>query len=89
MALGATARDVMRLVLGRGMSMAAAGIGLGLAAALALGRWVAGLLFGVGAVDPATFLAVTAILAAVAFAACWVPARRAALVDPVRALQWE
>ncbi len=89
MALGARAEDVVRLVLGQAMAVAAAGVVVGMAGALALRRVVVSMLFGVGASDPTTFLLVAALLALVALAAGYVPARRAARVDPSAALRAE
>ena len=89
MALGATRADVFRLVLGRGMILAAAGVLLGLAAASGMTRLMSGLLFGVGAGDPATFGGIAALLFAVALLACYVPARRATKVEPMIALRAE
>ncbi len=87
MALGARARDVLRDVLGETAAVALAGVAAGLAAAFALARGMAGLLFEVSATDPAVFLAVPLLLAAVALAASLLPARRAARVDPVITLR--
>ncbi|HWW74494.1 MAG TPA: FtsX-like permease family protein, partial [Pyrinomonadaceae bacterium] len=88
-ALGARPRDVLRLVLGRGLALAGLGIALGLAGGLALTRVISSLLFGVGARDPLTFATVAALLAAVALLACLAPARRATKVDPMVALRYE
>jgi putative ABC transport system permease protein len=89
LALGATRGDVLRLVVGHGMALAAAGIAIGLAAAWAVTQLLRGLLFGVSPHDPATFAAIAALLAAVAFAASYVPGRRATRVDPVETLRAE
>jgi putative ABC transport system permease protein len=89
MALGARRADVLRLVVGQGANLALAGIGLGLAGALALTRVLANLLFGVSATDPLTFILVPLLLAAVSLAASFIPARRAAFIDPHVALKYE
>jgi len=87
MALGAQQADVQRLVIREGMSVSLAGIAAGLVGALALSRVLRSLLFEVKAHDPATFLAIPLLLATVAFAACYVPARRASRVNPIVALR--
>jgi predicted permease len=89
LALGARARDVLRLVAGRGMALVAAGLVAGLAFALALTRYMEGVLYGVSATDALTFTLVVILLAAVALLACLVPARRATKVDPMEALRYE
>jgi putative ABC transport system permease protein len=89
MALGADARNVRGLVLRDGLRLAAAGLALGLIAALALTRVLRGLLFEVPPTDPATHAGVALILLAVVPAACWIPARRAAKLDPMTALRAE
>jgi predicted permease len=88
-ALGAQARDVLRLVLGEGLFVVGIGIAIGLLLALAATRVVAGFLYGVGATDPVTFVGVPLVLGAVALAASLVPARRATKVDPMVALRYE
>jgi len=89
LALGAPTASVLRLVLWQGMKMVVAGIGLGLLVALALTRLLHGLLFGVSATDPLTFIGVATVLISVAALACWIPARRATKVDPIVALRCE
>ncbi len=89
LALGATPRDILRLVLGQGLRLAAVGIPAGLLGALALTRFLRGLLFGITPMDPATLLSISAFLTVVASFAAWLPARRAARVDPMEALRAE
>jgi putative ABC transport system permease protein len=89
LALGAQAKDVLKMVVWQGMLLITMGIGLGLIGALFLTRLMAALLFGIKSTDPLTFAAVAAILAVVALAACLVPARRAAKTDPLVALRYE
>jgi putative ABC transport system permease protein len=87
MALGAQTGDVVRMVAGEGLRVILAGAAAGVAGALALARLLASLLFGVSAADPATFVAVVALVVAAGLVACYVPARRAARIDPVAALR--
>ena len=88
-ALGASARSLLRLVLYRGLALTVIALVIGLGGSLGLTRTMATLLYGVGARDPVTMTAVAAILAAVALAACYIPARRATQVDPTVALRYE
>jgi predicted permease len=88
-ALGAAARDVTNLFLRQGLLLVAVGIMAGLIASAALTRVMAALLYGVSAIDPVTYLAVSAGLAATALLASYIPAARAARVDPAVALRWE
>jgi putative ABC transport system permease protein len=89
MALGATPRSVLQLIVSQGMKVVLIGVGTGLAGGLALGRAVSSLMFGVQVHDPATFSVVAVVLTSVALAACIIPARRAARVDPMVALREE
>jgi putative ABC transport system permease protein len=86
MALGATGRDVMGLVLRQGLGAAAAGVIIGLPAAIVAGRALEAMLFGVGSGDPLTLSAVVSVLLLVALVASGVPARRAVRVQPTEAL---
>ena len=89
LALGARLSDVLRMVIVEGMKPTLLGVVIGVAAALAMGRVVANLIFQVRPTDPATFIAVAALLAGIAFLACIVPAYRASKVDPMIALRNE
>ena len=86
-ALGAQRANILRLILAQGARLVAAGVAFGLVGALIAARAMAGLLFGISPIDPVTFGVVTVVLAAVAFAGCYVPARRAMRADPVTALR--
>jgi ABC-type antimicrobial peptide transport system permease subunit len=87
MAIGARAGDIFRMIIGEGLRLSLTGLALGLVGAWWLGRVGSSLLFGVTATDPLTFTAVSLLLAAVATAACCLPARRAMKVDPIVALR--
>jgi putative ABC transport system permease protein len=89
MALGAARRDVLRLVIGRGMLLTLIGVAAGLGAAFALTRLMSTLLFEVSPTDPLTFSSIGLLLGAVALLACWIPSRRATKVDPLMALKHE
>jgi len=89
MALGAQRRDVLRLVVGQGVSLSVIGIGLGLGAAVALTRFLSSFLYQIESTDPATFLIVSVLMAVVSLLACYFPARRATRVDPMIALRRE
>jgi predicted permease len=89
MALGAQSAEVLRMVCRQGMVIIGAGLMIGLAVALAIGRVVSSFLIGIGGADPITFIAVTLALALIGVTACYLPARRAAMVDPMVALHHE
>jgi len=89
MALGAAQSNIFRLVVGQAMTLVSISLGLGLIGAFAATRLLSSMLFGVGAWDPATFVSIVLLIAAVAFLAAWLPARRASRVDPVVALRAE
>jgi putative ABC transport system permease protein len=89
MAFGAGPRDVLKLIIGQGMTMTLAGVVVGLLASIALTRMMQSLLFGISATDPVTLVAIAFVLAAVPLLACYVPARRATKVDPMVALRHE
>lgn len=89
MAIGAGARQILRMILRQGARLTAVGLGLGLAGALVAAHAASAQLFGVGPADPLTYLGVVVFLGAVALLACWLPARRAARIDPLVALRYE
>jgi putative ABC transport system permease protein len=86
-ALGAQRKTILHMVLGQGLALALAGAAVGLAGALIVSHLMAGLLYGVSPSDPLTFISLTVVLVMVAFAACYIPARRAMRVDPIVALR--
>jgi predicted permease len=88
-ALGATAKDILSLIVGQSLRMVLAGVVLGVAASLVVSRFLASLLLGISATDPLTFTFITLLLIAVALLACYLPARRATKVDPLAALRRE
>lgn len=89
MAMGASRRDVVRMVLGAGLKISLIGVGAGVVAAFGFTRLITKLIYGVSAMDPLTFASVAVLLTAVALVACYVPARRAMQVDPIIALRYE
>jgi predicted permease len=89
LALGATQSNILRLVVRQGMTLALTGVGIGLAGAFALTRLMRSLLFGVKSTDPVTFVAIAALLSAIALVASYIPARRAARIDPMVSLRCE
>jgi predicted permease len=88
-ALGASRRDVLRMVLGNGMKITLVGVAIGIAAAFGLTRLITTLIYGVDASDPITFASVAILLSGVALLACYIPACRAMRVDPIVALRYE
>ena len=88
-ALGAGKSSIFRLVVGQAMVLVAISLAVGLVGALAATRLLNSLLFGIGASDPITFIAIVLLVSAVAFVAAWLPARRATRVDPIIALRAE
>ena len=89
MALGAKGSDVQRMVIRMGLKLVGLGVGIGLIVSLALGRVIATQLWGVSAYDPWTLMSVPVVLLITGLVACWLPARRAARVDPLVALRYE
>jgi putative ABC transport system permease protein len=89
MALGAGKSEILKLVTGEGIKLALIGVAIGLVGALGLTRFLSGLLYGVKPGDPATLIAVSALLLAIAFIASYIPARQAAKGDPMAALRHE
>ena len=89
LALGAQTGAILKLVVGQGMKLVASGVALGLAASFSLTRLMSNMLFGVSAVDPMTFCAITLLLTFVGLLACWIPARKAMRLDPMIALRYE
>jgi putative ABC transport system permease protein len=89
MALGAQPLDVLRLIIGQGMTLALVGLAIGVVLAFLAARMLTSLLYGVSASDPLTYTGVALLLALVALLACYIPARRATRVDPMIALRYE
>jgi putative ABC transport system permease protein len=89
MALGASVTDILKMVVGQGMLLVLIGVGIGIVGALAVTRVMSSLLYGVSTTDPLTFGCISLLLALVALAACYIPARRAMRVDPMTALRYE
>jgi putative ABC transport system permease protein len=88
-AMGASGADVLRVVLRQGIALGLAGLSMGAMGAFFLTHFLAGVLFGISAVDPLTFLGMVLLLGSVTLLACYLPARRATRVDPTIALRWE
>jgi ABC-type antimicrobial peptide transport system permease subunit len=88
-ALGANPSNILGMAIRQGITLTLIGLAIGIIAALGATRLISSMIFGVTPYDPATFLAVAAVLLAVAFLACYIPARRAMRVDPMVALRYE
>jgi ABC-type antimicrobial peptide transport system permease subunit len=89
MALGANTRNILGLIMTRGLWQIAAGVVLGVAAGIPVARLMTSLPLGVSATNPGVFLTVASVLASIGVLACWIPARRAARLDPVKAIRYE
>jgi putative ABC transport system permease protein len=89
MALGAQARDVLRMIIRQGMTLVLIGVAVGLACAFALSRIMSNLMFDITVTDPATYAFIALLLTAVSLLACYIPARRATRVDPMIALRYD
>jgi putative ABC transport system permease protein len=87
MALGATPRNVVRLIVGQGMRVVAVGVAVGLAGALLVTRLMANVVYGIRVTDPLTYAAVSVLLVVVALVASYVPARRATRIDPLASMR--
>jgi putative ABC transport system permease protein len=87
MAFGAPTNAIFREFIGRGLRLAVVGVGVGLAGAVGLTRWMSSLLVGVSATDPLTYVTIAGLFIGIAAFACWVPARRAARLNPIVALR--
>ncbi|HWX43188.1 MAG TPA: FtsX-like permease family protein [Blastocatellia bacterium] len=89
MALGASAADVLKPIIGHALAMTVTGVAVGLGLSILFGRAISGLLYGISATDPVTYVLIPLTLGLVAAAASYIPARRAAKVDPMAALRYE
>jgi putative ABC transport system permease protein len=89
MALGAAPADLVRQAIADALRTTAVGLAAGVVASYLMSKWISGFLFGVSPTDAATFAIVPVFLSAVSVAACYIPARRAATIDPVKALRFE
>jgi ABC-type antimicrobial peptide transport system permease subunit len=87
MALGAERGDILRLIVLQGLRLSVVGIVIGVVAAFGLGRVITAMLVGVKPTDPATFASVTVVFLAISTLAAWIPARRASILDPTKALR--
>jgi ABC-type antimicrobial peptide transport system permease subunit len=89
MALGASQKNVLWLMIRRNLWLVVLGAGLGIGVAAGLSRYLRSMLFGISPLDPSTYILVAVLMCLVAFAACYLPARRAARVDPIETLRFE